>query len=552
LIVVSVLSAGLLAALGVRYYQRLEQHNRDLSAANEQIVQERDEARREWERAERETARAETNLDSATEAVEQMLTHVGLEKTASLPHMDRTRARLLEDAVRFFDRLIAAQAQNRRLRHRQAKTLFRAGQISYLLSKFPEAVIRLESALDLVHELQGEEPPPVPAEELLALEAQVLNQRGLVRRLQGDLPAARADFEEALRIREELAAGRPGTPDHLYELVVGNINLAAIARTERRKDDRLVLLGRARTRAEELMALRPMDFFARDAYAAALNHLGLFQLDYRERDLGQEVLEKALEVRRELANESPGEVHRLAELGEVLTNAGTARRNNGYFRRAAALYAEAMAIREKLTADHPDVARWVVDSANTRFHLGELHREKGEPEPAEEWYTKAIGRVDGRETDPRARAVLRDAHAYRGEARSLLGRHDEAADDLKRAVELADGPDRALFGVRRAIALARFAPPAEAVAAAEAALRSVPPFGELLFDTARAFAVAGKRETDRKMADGFLRRAVELLNQAQKLGYFRTGDGAGQLDKHPDLDSLRGRADFKALRARGR
>jgi serine/threonine protein kinase len=550
LIVVSVLGAGALAGVGVSYYRQLDRHNRELSDANEQILRERDDARRGWAQAERETARAETNLDSASEAVERMLTRVGLQELAAVPHLDPTRARLMEDALEFFNRLIAAQAGDRRLHHKMAQTQFRAGQIHYMLGRLPAAAESLEAALAVVRDLQTDPTPRVSIDTLRELEAKILNQMGLLRRLEGKLPAARADIEAALQIRETLIAAKPRDAEALYQLVIGYTNLSAISRTERRKDERLTYLSRALTRAEELMALTPATFFARDAYSTVLNHLGLFQLDHRQADRGLEVLEKALEIRRALAKEQPGEVHGQADLGTALSNAATARRENGYLRRAVTLYAEALAIREKLAADHPDVAPWAIDVANTLFHMGELSRAKGDHESAEDWYTKAIARVAGRDDDPRARAVLRDAHAYRGEARDQLGRHADAADDLKRAAELGDGPDRAVFRVRRALVMARFRPPKEAADAVEAVLRDIQPFGELLFDSARAFAVAGKREMDRKMAEAYLRRSVELLTHAQRLGFFQTADGAGQLDKHPDLAPLRGRADFKSLAER--
>ena len=155
LVVVSTLAAVALAGLGVRYHRVLERHNTELAKAATDLALERDEARRQ-------TDRAESNLESANDAIEQMLGRVGLERLANTPFMDRTRAELLDDALRFFDRLLVTQAGDPRLRFQRARTLDLAGRVDFTLGRNARARERCDTALALTDELQAERDSRVP------------------------------------------------------------------------------------------------------------------------------------------------------------------------------------------------------------------------------------------------------------------------------------------------------------------------------------------------------------------------------------------------------
>ena len=61
------------------------------------------------------------------------------------------------------------------------------------------------------------------------------------------------------------------------------------------------------------------------------------------------------------------------------------------------------------------------------------------------------------------------------------------------------------------------------------------------YDFASVYAVASGKVADKK--DEYAKRAVELLQQAVKAGY----KDAAHMKEDTDLDSLRGREDFKKL-----
>ena len=547
LVVVSTLAAVALAGLGAHYYLVQERHNIELARAATDLALERDEARKQ-------TDRAEANLESANDAIEQMLGRVGLERLANTPFMDRTRAELFEDALRFFDRLLVTQAGDPRLRFQRARTLDLAGRVDFALGRNAHARERCDTALALTDELMAERNSRLPEATLRWLRATILNHRSLIHVRTGESTEARADQEAAIAIRQELIAAEPANPDYEHDLAGSYLNLALISRSERKPQEVQLYLGRARPRAESLTREHPEEDRYWYLLGLILNDSAVRALENDDTERAVEFVERSLEIWRKLRAIEPGSVEYRSQLARSLTNLGIALRTQGYFRRAASALLEATQIRERFAREHPDIWQAVVGLAGTEFETAEVHRARNEREPALAGYAKVIERLlaggDHLRDDAIARLILTDAHIGWGNVLGASEKYAEMADVLERAIMLTEPHRVAELRMKRALALSHAGKSTEAFKEAEDVLAKPDLDSTVLFDAGRLFARTSGAEKDGDLKELNAKRAVTLLERAEQAGYLRVPTRRKHLDLHVDLAALRGRADFEALRAK--
>jgi serine/threonine-protein kinase len=547
LVSVSLIASFAVAVLGARYYRALDRHNAELSKAAADLARERDEARRQ-------TERAEANLESANDAIEQMLKRVGLERLAGTPHMDRTRAELLEDALRFFDKLLAVQAGDPRLRLQRAHTLDLAGRVQFALGRYDRALEHYDAAIALIDELRGDQESPIPLQTQLWLQALVHNNRSLTLIRIGATAKARADQEHAAALRQQLLELQPDDPKRQRAVAASNLNLALIARSEHRMKDVELYLGRARPLAEALT--RDHGDADRHWYLLGLilNDSAVYALNADDPVRAAEFVERAVAVWRKLKAVNPGDVEYRQALAASLTNQAIVLRKQGFLRRAAEPLAEALRIREQIARDHPDAWLAVVGLASSRLQVAELKRERGDNDGALEGYTQVIEQLqaapDKLKADSVAQAELTDAYIGRANVFGATNKYVEMAEALGKAIELADPHRRADLRMTRALALAHAGQVTTAIKETEDVLTGSELKSAVYFDAGRLFAVASKVDKERKQQHAA--RAVSLLSQAEKEGYFKVPWHRNHLDQHVDLHLLRGRDDFESLRARVR
>ena len=129
----------------------------------------------------------------------------------------------------------------------------------------------------------------------------------------------------------------------------------------------------------------------------------------------------------------------------------------------------------------------------------------------------------------------------RAEAREQLRRYPEAAEDYRQAVALSPPAEQSRFRPKYAVALARAAMVAEAVAEV-AELTKLPNWNATRwYDFACVYAIASGKIADKNAE--FADRAMELLQKTVKAGY----KDVGHLKQDKVLDPLRERDDFKKL-----
>jgi serine/threonine-protein kinase len=442
LIALAAVGAGVLGGLGYGHLRAVEDHNRELGSLNRELERTNAEVVRERDETRAQRDRAEANLKHAGEAVDRMLVEVGLDRLGRTPHLDRTRVRLLESALGLYDRLLAVQEGDPRLLAVQAYTAERTGTILMALGRFDEARQRFDRALALLRQA-GEDARP-GFRGLRRVQALIHTTRGLLLTRTGPTADARTELEAALAIREELAAAHPNDPTYRFEVAVSYVNLALVARSERDPDRVGLYLGRARQITEELTRDHPRNAGFAYLSGVVFNSLAAYCMESGDLSRAVPLLEKAIETWRRLTADDPGDLEYRAELARGLNNLGTVLLHRGYLKRAAGMAAEALAIREELVRDHPDVRTYQIDLASSLVQTADLHRSRGEHEPAAASYTRAIDRLGAAEPrkDILVREVLREAYNGRAAAFDRMDRARDAADDRRRAADLGGDTPR--------------------------------------------------------------------------------------------------------------
>ena len=105
------------------------ERSRTLAALDGEKFQRR-EAEKNLELANGQTAAAEANLQTAIDAVDQMLARVGISTLKDVPELTSVRAELLKDADRFFEALLERDPNNPEIRFQRVKTEVEVADIS--------------------------------------------------------------------------------------------------------------------------------------------------------------------------------------------------------------------------------------------------------------------------------------------------------------------------------------------------------------------------------------------------------------------------------------
>ncbi len=224
---------------------------------------------------------------------------------------------------------------------------------------------------------------------------------------------------------------------------------------------------------------------------------------------------------------------------------------------AAPVIQQARALGEKLVTAHPKVLDYQLLLAQVYGNSADIDRLSGQVQDALEWYTKALATAETvrprAPNHPQVLNLLRLGHAGRAAALHRLSRHREALQDWDRALERATGPDRVRYRVWRALSLAHLGEHAQAMAEAGDLAKTKEGTAENLYNLACGCALASvavrqdgklpEAEQD-KLGEEYAVRALDLLKHVAAAGYFNTPDRLAHVKADPDLDALRGRADF--------
>lgn len=181
---------------------------------------------------------AETNLGHALAAVDQMLFRTAQAKLADVPRTKNLQRSLLEDAVQFYERLLASTEGGSRgpfVAAQRARTEVRLAVLKYDLGELAAAATLLRGSIRALQDLRGAaDPRPAAADGLVPLLAQAHQQLAdVLGRL--DQPAqSEVEQRAAVALLQTLTAGDGGAAALQNQLQTAQLALGgALARLRR-------------------------------------------------------------------------------------------------------------------------------------------------------------------------------------------------------------------------------------------------------------------------------------------------------------------------------
>lgn len=363
----------------------------------------------------------------------------------------------------------------------------------------------------------------------------------------GQRDEAERRYRRAVALLAGLVDEAPGVAEYRSELAVAAHNLGTLVADRGRRDEAETLYRQGLTLREKLAADYPAVPEYRSLLAISHINLGNLLKDLGKRDAAGEALRRAQGIQERLTTDFPRVPAYRRELAVTHINRAALFLDLGQRAEAEGEYRQAQAVQEKLAAEFPAVPLYQVELGASRYGLGLVVRDGGDPTTSLDWFGQAVRVLAPvHEREPRmvaAARFLRDTYRGRADAHDRLGLHAEAAADWDRAAALSPPRDKPGDDIGRAISLLRAGRPAEAVSAVAAVrttagLTATDWYGIACFD-----AIASTKVADQKQAHAD--RAMDALKQAVAAGF----TDVAHMTADRDLDGLRARADFRALLA---
>jgi tetratricopeptide (TPR) repeat protein len=270
------------------------------------IAGDRERSAREGERNVR--MRAEENFRLARDAVDASFTKVSDNPQLKATAMEPLRRELLQQAKDFYEKFVNAQGDEPGLQAELGRAYLRLSEITAEMGSRPEAVVLAQKAQNIFDQLASTSSEVAEYQDSLARAFSLLGRNNYGTK---DWPKARAAYEKALALREQLVRDHPANTNYRFQLAV------------------------------------------------SLNDMGkLHRLGLGKAAEGEAFYEKALSLCESLDREHPGVGEYQSERARTLHFLGESQDVRGQRERAREVFAKAVPILDQLTHDHPDVAAY--------------------------------------------------------------------------------------------------------------------------------------------------------------------------------------------------
>ena len=335
-----------------------------------------------------------------------------------------------------------------------------------------------------------------------------------------------------------------------------------------RLDEAEAELWQAQNAAERLAREHPEVSAYEALLATILQRRGLLQ-SRGDRSSAEESFERAVEIAGSLARTHPKTKIYQVLFAKNLKTLGVNCTRMGNFSQAEKALKAAIAVLEKLVADHPQDIQIANELGTEYLYYQELLRSGGHGESAMEWSVPPIRLFRSLASrDPRnfeTRELLWESIAEQGETLMRLGRYPEALADFDELVQSAqDTRSLEVYWAFHALAKARLGDLSE-LAHMEHRVRdvlSVPDpdsaarYHMLFFDEACLAAALAKLARDDRVrppaqqtrsAQADLDRALAFLDRARAVGEFQRDIRPDEVQRERLLDPLRSDPRFQLL-----
>jgi tetratricopeptide (TPR) repeat protein len=374
---------------------------------------------------------------------------------------------------------------------------------------------------------------------------------GLQHRL-GNFPAAVAAHGRARARLEPLARDNPNSHDVQKEYTATLGNNALLALEQGRASDARLGLREARRRYEKLLKESSRDFQVVNDWIGCCYYRGVAETALKDvaaaREALGQVTGRAGALQRLFPN-NPELHNNLCRCWYVLGEAEWSGKNHAA---ALAAYERGLELVRELHRRNPAIPTYAQNVVAFQGRRGEALAALNRPTEAEAALTESIEAADRWRTSagqsPAARKLLIASLGLRAEVRINRGKPADALADLDRLIPLSVEPYTTRGRYLRALALARLGRHPDVAAEAELLARTAGSDPGLIYNAACAFALAAA-DADDARKETAAKRALDLLRQAQRAGFFDAPGQVAHLKQDKDIDPIRQRDDFKQFLA---
>jgi tetratricopeptide (TPR) repeat protein/tRNA A-37 threonylcarbamoyl transferase component Bud32 len=517
------------------------------------------------EEAQRERERAERTSRLARQAVDDMYVQVAERWLSSEPHQDPLQREFLEKALHVYEELAREDSTDPAVQRQRALAYVRVGQIYAALGRRREAEPAFWQAIRIQEELCHQWPDVPDYRQDLA---NSWNWLGEFLRTGGEkLQEAGQAYHMASLKQEMLVKEFPANPAYQRDLARTFYNLG-IVRMDQGEPEALGFFNLAITRLDDLIARHPDERDHQQDLARSHLNRGILYRNQGRTDDATADYGQAIALFKRLTEEEPRQPAYRYELAVSCNNRGMLFFGTGHLREAEADHRAALPLLGELVRDYTSRPIYVYELANTHNSLGAVlalgtNRAAAEDDWREsrQLFEKLVER-DAAVADYQygLGRALGNLGWLRLRQRNLTAARDHLNQGIQHLhVALKSNPENPnyLVALRNqgrdlaAVLLGLNDHAGAAGAAAEMAKACRGPKESLGAARllARCVAAAEKdtrlSEADRqRSAQRYTEQALEVLRQAVRQGFHEWD----VLDKSPDFERLRARADFDKLR----
>jgi serine/threonine-protein kinase len=331
--------------------------------------------------------RAEKNFRQARAAVDQMLSAVGARELANIPHMEKLRRRLLQRALRFYERFFREQGQNRGVQQDTLWTYIRLADLQRKLGNWEEARKLYRQGFGLLKKVTAN----FTTRRELWYEFTVLcHNYALLFHDTGRFREAAVLYRTALTILEKLSAAYPFWPVYRRDLAstcvaLGEL-LTNLGRT--RAAEKFFRRGVATSKGLATVALLIPHF--RFDTGRFLTKLADFLVRTGRHREAEKRYRQAEAIYKDLVGRFPKENEYRYELSVTYNNLAILLDYTSRHRQAEKAYRQAVALLEKLVSDFPATPHYRRDLGNSWLNLGVTLQARGRKRNAEHALRRAI------------------------------------------------------------------------------------------------------------------------------------------------------------------
>jgi serine/threonine protein kinase/tetratricopeptide (TPR) repeat protein len=303
-------------------------------------------------------AQAERNFRLAREAVDRYFNKISDDRRLKALGLEKLRQDLLVEAREFYEKFAREKGGEPRADADRGWSNLRLARITEELGQFREAALLSQQARSIFEGLSRRWPRDPEYREGLA---RSLESLGAAYGGDRQLDEAREALEGAVSAWDRLARDHRDQPAFRFRMAVALDRLGKLLCIWTRDTaGGESALQRGLSLCGELVREHPGVPEYRNEQAEAMLQLGHSRSD-REFEEARSLLEEALRIRQELADEHPGDLDCQASLVDACTFIVSSYSNARKLDRVRSIYEKIRGISARLARDHPDVPLFVED-----------------------------------------------------------------------------------------------------------------------------------------------------------------------------------------------